>query len=160
MIYLIPLYLCITSRLQGGGIINNIPRILRDFLYAIPYGLIFYPNYYHAIAAFILAYVGKNIGHENFWYMAIQPTDIQRPASPIAYVILKMGFKFDTITFCTLGMSTKGIIISAGTTSPIIILSHAIIFPMSYYISFKFFKTNVVAEYMTGFLCVLSLILV
>lgn len=149
---LIPFYLSFASRLQGGGFIDNVPRPVRDTLYAAPYLLI-------SIPAFITAYVGKNIGHENFWYMATQPTDIQRPSSPIAYVLLKAGLKYDTLIFCTLGMATKGIAIALGTLNPIIIFSHAAIFPISYYISFKFFKTNVTAEFMTGFLCGLSLIL-
>ena len=136
---LIP-YLCLASRFHGGGFFSA-PRIIRALVFAAPY-------YLFGIPAVMLAFIGKNIGHEDFWLMG---KGVARPDQNwLCKAILLTGLKRDGLVFCTLGMAIKGFITALGTLNPIVILGHTIALPLSYYIGRRTKYGSELAEYLSG----------
>lgn len=148
------IYLTLASRFHGGGFFSA-PRVLRAAVFALPYAVVLYQTPYIAALAFVLAFVGKNIGHEDFWQMG---TGIARPDSNwLCKLIMKLGLKRDTLPFCTLGMAIKGLITSLGTLNPLVILGHTVALPLAYFIGFRTKWGSELAEYLSGFLYGLTL---
>lgn len=148
--FIFPIYLSLASRLHGGGFIS-LPRVSRNILYSLPY-LLFGP------VAFISAYIGKNLGHEEFWNMGSRKSEV-RWGFLALFVDTFTRLKRDSLPWCVSGMAVKGFIISTGTYDWIIIVGHMISLPVSYFIGMRVFKlNNEIAEYLSGFLCGLSML--
>lgn len=139
---LLPLYLSLASRFHGGGFIQDVPRPIRAGVFALPYFLFGWP-------AFVLAFIGKNIAHEDFWNMGVRPS---RPDESwlCTLILLATPLRRDSLAFCTAGLAIKGIITAAGTLSPAIILAHAVALPLAYYIGQRTRWGNELAEYLSG----------
>lgn len=149
MIFINALYMMLFSRLHGGGFFSA-PRWLRNFIYAMPYA-VFSP------LAFALAFVGKNLGHYEFWWMGFRPTE-QRD-SIIGDVLERMSLQNNTLLYCVTGMAIKGAIIGAGTLTPGVILGHAVALPLAYYIGNRTRYGTELAEYLSGLFCGLTFFL-
>lgn len=162
---LIPLYTSIASRLHGGGIVSNVPRQLRNFVYALPYFVINYINHsFHTDSlgvsglSFLGAFLGINLGHEAFWNMGyLQPAP---RGGALEKIVGIFPLTFGSTAYCIVGMALKGFIIGAGTLNIYVIISHTIAWPVSYWIGMRTFRlNNVFAEFMSGWIAGCSLIL-
>ncbi len=159
MIYLIPLYLAFASRLHGGGFFP-LNRQIRNALFALPYMLIYLPTAEHSptfLLAFIFAFIGINIGHDNFWNMGVEPNSPE--LNWLGKIVKKIGFTPNTLGFCWTGMMYKAMIISVGTEGWITYLVSIILYPLSYYIGMRSKWNNVCAEYLSGLFLGIALII-
>lgn len=144
IILLVPLYLMFFSRLHGGGFIHDVPRPVRNFLYAALYAA-FSP------LAFVAAFVGKNIGHYNFWWMGVRQSKDRD--SWLASIVAMYGLERNTLAYCATGLALKGALLAAGTLNPAVIAGHAVAMPLSYYIGMKTRWGTELAEYLDGLFC-------
>lgn len=135
---MLSLYLALASRFHGGGFFSS-PRIFRSVMFSVPFSII--GNHWVSLFSFTLAYIGVNIGHENFWLMGTgAPTPTK---SWLSSLLIKGGFKYGTLGFEIIGMSIKGLI-----TCPI---GGFVVLPLAYYIGQRTRWHSVAAEYLSGF---------
>lgn len=137
----IPLYLAAASRFHGGGFLDDVPRWIRATVFALPYFVFGWP-------AAVLAYLGKNIGHEDFWNMGVRPSEPEE--NWLCRLVLLTGLQRDSLAFCTAGLAIKGAITAAGTFNPLIIVGHAVALPAAYYIGQRTRWGSELAEYLSG----------
>ncbi len=159
MIYLIPFYLALASRLHGGGFFS-LNRQIRNALFALPYMLIYLPTAEHSptfLLAFIFAFIGINIGHDNFWNMGVEPNSPE--LNWLGKIVKKIGFTPDTIQWCIAGMMLKGLVIGFGTHNFWSMCGSFILYPLAYYIGMRTKLNNVAAEYLSGLFLGIALIL-
>jgi hypothetical protein len=152
---LIP-YLTLASRFHGGGFISA-PRIVRSLVFILPYIILtFHIPFIICITAALFAYIGKNIGHEDFWGM---DTLTSRPdRNWLAKVLIFFKLKPDTKLWCWLGMGIKGAITALGTLNPLVIALHAVALPTAYWIGRNTKLSTELAEYLSGFFYALILL--
>jgi hypothetical protein len=129
------------DRLTGLPLNVDWPRPLRTLVFSLPYFLFGWP-------AAVVAYVGKSIGHEDFWNMGFRTSEPDK--NWLCKFILLTGLKRDSLAFCCLGMAIKGAITAAGTLNIKIIVGHAIALPLAYYIGERTRLGSEVAEYLSG----------
>lgn len=152
--FILPIYLSIASRLFGGGFFSA-PRWLRSIVFSLPYPIIFHPIVFHSIfigaaLSFIFAYLGKNIGHDNFWNMGTSPNSTN--LNWLGVFLVKIGLVPDTLFFCSAGMAIIGIIMALGTFNPLVMIFHALGMPLAYYVGMRTKWGNAAAEFLSGFL--------
>ncbi len=146
---LLIVYLALASRFHGGGFFPA-ARVIRSFVFALPYGFI-------SPIAFIVAALCKNIGHEDFWLMGTGKARSDR--NWLCNLVLETGLKRDSLAFCWLGMAIKGALIALGTFNPVIIAGHALALPLAYYIGRRTRFGSELAEYLSGVMFACSIIL-
>lgn len=147
--FVIPVAMSALSRFHGGGFFHA-PRWLRAAAFATPYAIFTYPNYMLAAFAFCTAFVGKNIGHEDFWLMGTGPS---RPDDNTLTKVVKMtGFARDGLPWCVTGLALKGAIVALGTLNPVVISCHAACLPLAYFVGRRIGGGSVLAEYLSGLL--------
>ena len=138
---LIP-YCAAAYALHGGQIATGVNRQVRNLICALPFGLVGFLTFGWPIALvlFIMAFIGSNIGHDNFWEMGTEPNS---PTNNwLANIIEKLGVKRDSTLWCVLGMGVKGFI-----TDP---FGGFITLPLAYYIGTRMKFNTSMAEWLTG----------
>lgn len=153
---LIP-YLALASRFHGGGFISA-PRVIRTLVFILPYILFtFHVPFIICITAGLFCYLGKNIGHEDFWGMG---TLVSRPdRNWLACVFGILGVKPDTQLWCWLGMGFKGFVIALGTFNPLVIALHTLALPSAYWLGRRTRFGSELAEYLSGIFFAIILVL-
>lgn len=152
-------YLTLASRFHGGGFISA-PRWVRNSVFALAYAVLMYPCLYISTLAFIFAFIGKNVGHEDFWMMGQQLSVNNKDNILTKYLVRPTGLKPYSLAWCWLGMSLKGLLTSLGTLNPLLILGHIIALPFAYFISRRLTRGSELAEYLSGFLYGIVVVLV
>lgn len=158
MKYLIPLYTMIAGRFHGGAFYwldKVIPamelrilfsRQVRNALYAAPYALA--GNHW---LPFLFAFVGIDLGHYQFWFMAMQKPSPRTGAIEFVMRPLLKIMSYGCLTYCTIGLMIKGAFIAAGTLDWHVIALHAIWWPTAYWIGMRSFNLrNDIAEALSG----------
>lgn len=173
MNYLIPIYTALAGRFHGGAfyaLTDKIPpffrniltsRPSRNFLYALPYFLFLHSFAPHiAILAFIFAFVGINLGHYQFWFMGVKQPDVRTGFIEILLRPFTRFLSYGSLPYSIIGLMIKGAFIGAGTLNPLVIITHAILWPLAYYIGMRLFPLhNDIAEALSGFFGGLALLL-
>lgn len=121
------------SRLHGGGFFP-LSRFFRSLFFSLPFGLI-HP------ALMPLAFIGNNIGHEDFWSMGTNIKSDPRE-NWLCKLVAKLPVKRDSLAWCWIGMGIKGFI-----TLP---FGGFIAKPLAYHIGRRYFKNSESAEYLSG----------
>jgi hypothetical protein len=171
---LLPIYLSLASHFHGGAFISA-PRWLRNAVFALPYALFFHSSitmiswqgsmvsaetceFISGFISFAFAYIGVNIGHNNFWMMGTTANSTTNDW--LADIVQFLGVERDSLLWCTLGLGIKGFIMGLGTLNPFVILGHTIAFPLGYYIGDRTKWNTNASEYLTGLFDGLTLMLV
>ena len=138
---LIP-YCAAAYALHGGQIASGLNRQMRNLICAAPFGLVgvLAFGWPIGIVLLILAFVGTNIGHNNFWEMGTESND---PVNNwLANVVAALGIERNSMLWCITGMTIKGLI-----TFP---LGGFITLPLSYYIGDRTKFNTSMSEWLTG----------
>lgn len=146
MIYILILTYCTAAfGLHGGQLATGVNRQARNAICALPFALVGYATWGIPAGAvwFILSFVGSNIGHENFWSMG-EWESTNRPDNALDWIVKKLGFKFNTLSYDTAGMALKGFI----TCPP----GGFVTLPLAYYVGMRTKWNNVFCEFASGFL--------
>jgi hypothetical protein len=125
-VLLIP-YTTLAYVIHAGDILPGTNKQLRLALCAIPFGLASYlaGDISIALIASVMAYIGTNIGPENFWLMGNGTPEFR--SNIVTRIVEALKLKFPTLPYCIAGMAIKGFV-----TNP---LFGWFLCPLAYYIS-------------------------
>lgn len=160
---MLPVYLSLASHFHGGAFFSA-PRLVRNAVFALPYAFFFHHPIFHALSmfgltvppeifggllSFALAFIGVNIGHDNFWMMG---TVSNVPDNNwVGNIVARLGLTRDSLAWCTVGMAIKGFVMGLGTLNPLVVIGHTVAFPLAYYIGDRTRWNTNASEYLSGF---------
>lgn len=132
-----------------GASWNRIPQL--EIAFVAPFGLVAYLHtgiWWIGVAGWIVSYVGMQLGHGNFYQMKgvditnDKPEDIEKTIRPY----YKASIYHPLYSWVCMG--AKGLIIGLGAFPYGLAL--VALWPLSYWLSFKYTKDSMLAEWLAG----------
>lgn len=122
IITLTTIYGMLISRLHGGGFIKGVPKVIRNMLWALPFGIVaalaVFPFtdviLYKSLApviVFALCYLGKTTGHGNWMDLGKQP---EGEDEALEFIIKPLKDKIPRYWYDVIGLSLVGFAAVAG----------------------------------------------
>ena len=130
IISLLTFYLAAASRLHGGGFYKNVPKWLRNTIWAAPFGIISYLLYADistflavvcGLGAFALCFAGKAIGHGGF--MDVGHNSEPRDPESVEFLIKPLHGRISEKAYDLIGLALVGMLSVLGGVIPLAIMS-------------------------------------
>lgn len=163
--FLLILWMATTARAAGGGVFaDKVWSRLPEILFALPISLAAWAisdSIWFGSFALAWSYFAMEIGHGNAYHMGFLEKDYPDRWQTLDYLVrpitklLKLAPR--SAGYCWVFMGLKGLLIGLPLGMPALIL--ALLWPLAYYLSFKFTRSSEVAEWVSGIFAGLVIIL-
>jgi hypothetical protein len=152
---LIPLLSFLARAAGGGWPMNKLPSWAGRFPEIIIALIVAYMAAgvsWWILPVLVWVYFAFETGHGNAYHMGFHKDDFPGRWQTLDYIVRpvaeKLGFENRSAGYCWLFMGLKGLLI--GLPLAPYGLALAVLWPLSYYLSFRFTRDSVVAEYLSG----------
>lgn len=155
-VVIMTIWMMLVARLAGGGYIApRLPAPLPEIVFGLTFGVaafMWMGNPYLAFAGAVWSYAWMETGHGNAYHMGFHQYKYPPRHQTLDFVVLPIcrlfGWESRSPQYCWLFMGLKGLLI--GASLGWYGLPLAILWPLSYWISYKFTDSSELAEHLSG----------
>lgn len=144
------------SRAAGGGLFaDKVWSRLPEILFAVPFGVAAWQasgSIWCGIASWVWSYFAMETGHGNAYHMGFTEKDFPDRWQTLDYIVRpitgRLGFAPRSAGYCWVFMGLKGLLI--GIPAGPVGLALALLWPLAYYVGFKYKKDSAPSEWISG----------
>lgn len=159
---LIP-YMAAMARASGGGLfavwlrdkLGSFGGRVPEILFAAPFGMAAWQasgSVWCGLASWVWSYLAMETGHGNAYHMGFTEKNFPDRWQTLDYIVRpitsRLGFAPRSAGYCWVFMGLKGLFIGLPAGLPGLAL--AVLWPASYYASFRFTRSSELAEWLSG----------